>query len=98
MSNTNKEADVIGEPQAFDGDYVDVIQSNVSYEKKFTTDPGEPTKIIYYCRDCQALTTPKRVGKKLKFTCSACKGKEVSFGTENSLGNYYKGVPKKEVS
>ncbi|QQR83850.1 hypothetical protein IPJ72_01425 [Candidatus Peregrinibacteria bacterium] len=69
---------------------MDVIKSEVKYDKALAEDSGLPTRILYYCRDCKALTNPKRIGKKLQFTCGNCKSKNVSFGTEQSIGNYYK--------
>jgi hypothetical protein len=34
--------------------------------------------------------TPKRIGKKFKFSCSVCNGENVAFGSEQSIRNYYK--------
>lgn len=80
----------VGEPGQTDKEYVDIIRSVVDIDKKFVDKEGLPVKIIYYCRDCQKLVLPKRVGKKLRFNCTECKGKNVSFGPEKSIRNYYR--------
>lgn len=71
-----------------DKNYIDIIQSDLTVEKKYVEETGQPAKIVYYCRDCKKIVTPKRVGKKLSFKCGEC-DKEVVFGTENSINNYY---------
>ena len=90
----------IGEPTPIKKDYSEIIQSNVEFDKKFIEDSGVPIKIVYYCHDCEKLISPKRIGKKFKFKCEQCKGKNVSFGSEKSIANYYKlnesGLKKKE--
>jgi len=80
----------VGEPGQTDKEYVDIIRSEVDVDKKFVDKEGLPVKIIYFCRDCQKLVTPKRVGKKFRFNCTECKGKDVSFGPEKSIRNYYR--------
>lgn len=84
-----------GEPVPIDKDYTDVIRSDVEIDKKYAEDPGVPTKIVYFCQDCKKEVTPKRIGKKFKFSCTECKNKQVSFGTEKSIDNYYKNSHKK---
>ncbi len=84
-----------GEPQAINKDYLEIIKSEVEINKKFINEEGIPTKINYYCRDCKKEIQPKKVNKKFKFSCSECKGKNVSFGSEKSIGNYYKDAHKK---
>lgn len=71
-----------------DKEYVEIIKSDIEADKKYIEGEGEPTKIIYYCRDCKNPVTPKRIEKRLSFTCATC-GKNVSFGTEGSIHNYY---------
>lgn len=71
-----------------DKEYVEIIKSDTHPEKKYIEGEGEATKIIYYCRECKAPVTPKRIEKRLSFTCGQC-GKHVSFGTEESIHNYY---------
>ncbi|MBN2087017.1 hypothetical protein JW758_01585 [Candidatus Peregrinibacteria bacterium] len=88
-----------GKPGHTDKEYVDIIKSDVETEAKYTNDTGEPAKIIYYCRDCEKLVKPKRVGKKLRFTCEECKGSNVAFGSEQSIANFYriKNIKEKEA-
>ncbi|MBU0727618.1 hypothetical protein KKA95_02945, partial [Patescibacteria group bacterium] len=66
-------------------DLLKVIRSDVEVNKKFIENTGEPTKIVYYCGDCKKMITPKRVGKKLQFSCGECKGNNVAFGSEESI-------------
>jgi len=69
-------------------EYVDIIKSDVEIDPKFITDEGQPAKIIYYCKACKSPVKPERIGKTLSFKCESC-GKNVSFGTEESVHNYY---------
>lgn len=69
--------------------YVEIIKSDLAVDKKYTDEMGLPAKILYYCRDCKKLVTPKRIGKKLSFRCGECDKDQVSFGTESSIRNFY---------
>jgi hypothetical protein len=70
-------------------EFVEIIKSSTTPEKKFVEETGVPAKIVYYCQDCEKLTVPKRIGKKLKFKCGVCDKENVSFGTEESIYSYY---------
>ncbi len=91
MSSTDP---IAGEPKPHPKDYVEITQFETEVDKKFIEDPGLPAKIIYLCRDCNKVIKPKRIGKKFKFSCTECKGNNVSFGTEESVANYYKEAKK----
>ena len=93
MSSTDTN---VGEPGPIDKEYVDIIKSDTDIDKKFLQDQGLPSKIIYYCLDCKKLTTPKRFGKKFKFSCEECKGSKVAFGSEASIAKYYK-IPESKL-
>ena len=84
-----------GEPIPTNKEYVDIIKSNVEIDKKYIEETGMPAKIIYFCQDCKKLIKPKRISKKFKFSCTDCKGLNVSFGSEKSIANYYK-IPQPE--
>lgn len=47
-------------------------------------------KIFYFCKDCEKLVEVKPVGKKFAYICSICNTKNVAFGTEKSLKNFYR--------
>ncbi|PIZ71539.1 hypothetical protein COY07_04735 [Candidatus Peregrinibacteria bacterium CG_4_10_14_0_2_um_filter_43_11] len=79
-----------GEPTEVNKDYTAIIQSDVEVDQKFIEDTGIPAKIVYYCDECKALTQPKRIGNKFRFSCAKCKSDRVSFGTEAAVGNYYR--------
>ncbi len=93
MASTDKP---VGEPVTTSKKYVDIIQSDVDIDKKYIDETGLPTKILYYCRDCERPVAPKRVGKKFQFSCAECKGKNVSFGSSPSLAHYYK-IPESKL-
>lgn len=50
-----------------------------------------PAKIIYYCKDCKRIVDGKsRKGRKrYSFACSICGGRDVAYGTEKSIINFY---------
>ena len=72
-----------------DKEYTEIIKSDSEKDAKFIEADGQPAKIAYYCRECKAPAKPKRIGKRLSFKCSECDYR-VSFGTEESIKNYYK--------
>lgn len=46
-------------------------------------------EILYYCKDCQKIVNAQKVGRKFVFRCPICKTKNVAFGTEKSLKNFF---------
>ncbi|KKP37896.1 hypothetical protein A2483_00170 [Candidatus Peregrinibacteria bacterium RIFOXYC2_FULL_33_13] len=46
-------------------------------------------KIIYFCKDCQKIVDATQINKKHNYSCPLCKGKNVAFGTEKSIRNFY---------
>ena len=92
MASTDEQA---GEPTPINKEYVDIIRSDSEIDKKFLEETGIPAKIIYFCRDCERITKPKRIGKKFKFSCTECNGNNVAFGSEKSIHKYYK-LPQKD--
>lgn len=45
--------------------------------------------IIYFCKDCDKIVDAKQVGRKYVFRCNICGTKNVAFGTEKSINNFY---------
>ena len=80
-----------------DKEYVDIIRSEVQVDRQFVEGDGQPAKIVYYCKMSKSTVSPTRMGKKLSFKCSNCE-KEVSFGTEMSIHNYYNVKQKQSLS
>lgn len=78
-----------GKSKVAETKYIEVIKSDSIIERKYVTEDGLPTKIVYYCRECKKPVAPKRMGKKLSFSCSECKKEDISFGSEQSIENYY---------
>lgn len=87
--------DRTGEPQPLQQDYVDIIRSDVTVERQYLEGNGLPAKIVYFCPECKALITPKRIGNKFRFSCAECKCDKVAFGTEKSVANFYRLAGKK---
>ncbi|MFC1749341.1 hypothetical protein ACFL2V_11100 [Pseudomonadota bacterium] len=46
--------------------------------------------IVYYCKDCEKVVDTKPVGRKFVYKCAICGTKNVAFGTEKSVTNYYR--------
>jgi len=46
-------------------------------------------KILYYCKDCRKFVDAHQIGHKYVFKCPICKTKNVAFGTEKSLKNFF---------
>jgi|APFre7841882793_1041355.scaffolds.fasta_scaffold14450_2 DNA-directed RNA polymerase subunit RPC12/RpoP len=46
-------------------------------------------KIAYYCKDCAKFVEGQQVSRKYVFRCPICKTKNVAFGTEKSLKNFF---------
>lgn len=47
-------------------------------------------KIIFYCKTCgKIIENPKRMARKYVYICNDCKTKNVAFGTEKSIKNFY---------
>jgi len=46
-------------------------------------------KILYYCKDCAKFVDGQQVSRKYVFRCPICKTKNVAFGTEKSLKNFF---------
>jgi len=48
------------------------------------TDP-----IIFYCKDCEEVVKTEKVGRKYVYTCKICGTKNVAFGTQKSITNFF---------
>ncbi len=46
-------------------------------------------EILYYCKDCEKFVDAQKIGRKYVFRCPICKTKNVAFGTEKSLKNFF---------
>lgn len=55
--------------------------------------------VIFYCKDCEKIVKADRAfGKKYVYKCRICKTKNVAFGTEKSIMNYFHVEEEKEVT
>ncbi len=46
--------------------------------------------IIFYCKDCQEVVKTHKVGSKYVYKCAKCGTKNVAFGTQKSISNFFK--------
>ncbi len=53
--------------------------------------------IIFYCKDCEKIIFAKQVGRSHVYRCPHCHTKNVAFGTEKSIKNYYHIEEKEET-
>jgi ribosomal protein L37AE/L43A len=79
-----------------DIDYVELVRFDADAERKFIEDNGEPAQITYYCRECEKIIRPKRIGKKFRFSCPDCKN-DAAFGSKKSIANYFH-IPESRLS
>ena len=56
--------------------------------RKISNTLKEP--IVFYCKDCEKIGSVKPVGRKFDYKCAVCNTKNVAFGTEKSIINYYR--------
>lgn len=49
----------------------------------------EAVRIVFYCKDCRNIVDGVKVGRKYLYRCPTCNGKDVAFGTEKSIRNFY---------
>jgi len=54
-----------------------------------TTGLIKSANIVHFCKDCRAIVDVKQVGKKYVYTCKKCGTKNVAFGTEKSIKDFY---------
>lgn len=46
--------------------------------------------IIFYCKDCEKIVDASKFGKRYVYTCKICGTKNVAFGTEKSIKNFFR--------
>jgi hypothetical protein len=50
----------------------------------------EKNAIVFYCKTCEkVIANPKKLARKYVYICPECKTKNVAFGTEKSIKNFY---------
>ena len=55
----------------------------------FKIDNKLPPALVCYCKDCGKIVPGIPVGRKFAYRCSVCQTKNVAFGTEKSIKNFY---------
>ena len=48
-----------------------------------------PEALKFYCKDCEKFVEATPVGHKFVYRCNICQTKNVAFGSEKSLKNFY---------
>ncbi len=46
--------------------------------------------VVFYCKDCERIVSVRPVGRKFVYRCGVCNTKNVAFGTEKAIKNYYR--------
>ena len=46
--------------------------------------------VVFYCKDCEKIVKVRPFGRKFVYRCAICGTKNVAFGTENAIKNYYR--------
>jgi len=46
--------------------------------------------VVFYCKDCEKIVKVKPFGRKFVYRCAICGTKNVAFGTEKAIKNYYR--------
>jgi len=55
------------------------------------------SKIVFYCKTCEKIIeNPKKMMRRYVYICPHCKTKNVAFGTDKSIKNFYHIEPEKE--
>jgi len=55
-----------------------------------TKSPETKSPIVFYCKDCEKLVDASKFGKRYVYTCKICGTKNVAFGTEKSIKNFFR--------
>lgn len=48
-----------------------------------------PQGVVCYCKDCGKIVETTPVGRKFAYRCKVCNTKNVAFGSEKSIKNFY---------
>ncbi|MCA9374100.1 MAG: hypothetical protein R3B71_00080 [Candidatus Gracilibacteria bacterium] len=56
------------------------------------TDP-----IAFFCKDCELIVEGRPIGRKFVYKCARCGTKNVAFGTEKALRDFYRVKEESEV-
>ncbi len=51
---------------------------------------SKKSPIIFYCKDCEEVVDTNRAGRKYVYKCKKCGTKNVAFGTEKSIGTFFR--------
>lgn len=79
-----------GKYTGFYGIKSDLVNVSTYGKEKITFNPDRGA-IVFFCHDCRKFVETDRPDpKKMRFICQTCKGKKISYGTEESLREHYK--------
>lgn len=69
------------------------IDLSRAYTLKFEPTPESAwtdQSVVFFCNDCGKLVATEKDPHAIKFSCTECKGRNISFGTERSVNNFFK--------
>ena len=46
--------------------------------------------VVFFCKDCEKIVDVKPVGRKFVYKCAICDTKNVAFGTEKAVKNFFR--------
>ena len=58
-------------------------------EKPVEKKSASKDRIVFYCKDCEAIVGAKKELRRYVYKCDKCNTKNVAFGTEKSIKNFY---------
>jgi hypothetical protein len=64
--------------------------SNSGQPSHFVSNILKGSGLIFFCKDCEKVVDVIPLGKKFVYKCAICKTKNVAFGTEKSVKNFFK--------
>ena len=51
--------------------------------------PDPNVRVVFFCKDCGKTVEAVPIGRKFVYRCKICNTKNVAFGTEKSIKNFY---------
>lgn len=69
------------------------IDLSIAYELKIKPVPEEEWEdqgVVFFCNDCEQIVAAEKAKNSVRFSCPDCKGKNISFGTQKSVNNFFR--------
>lgn len=66
---------------------------SIAYQLKYDP-PAEADwdnqAVVFFCQDCEKIVRADKEKDSIRFTCTECGGRNISFGTQRSVSNYFR--------